>query len=257
VKICCTCKIEKDDNFFGKRKANKDGLKGECRACNAEKSRLYREKYPEIHTESHRRSKLKHKEKIAAYNKEWNIKNKEHVREYVKNNREKAHVRNRKNELATQYRRAKGIQPKVKMSDAEYKRKCILRANAYKKKNPEKVAAYKLRWQKEKLQTDTQYRLRTRLRTRIYHALKGTVKSQSTQDLIGCSVDKLTEHIASQFTEGMGWDNYGDWHVDHIKPCAAFDLTNHDEQAECFNYKNLQPLWAFANMSKGSKYKAA
>ena len=51
----------------------------------------------------------------------------------------------------------------------------------------------------------------------------------------------------------MSWDNYGDWHVDHIRPCASFDLTNEDEQRICFHYKNLQPLWGPDNLEKGSK----
>ena len=44
----------------------------------------------------------------------------------------------------------------------------------------------------------------------------------------------------------------GEIHIDHIKPCASFDLTDPAQQKECFNYKNLQPLWAFDNISKGA-----
>ena len=51
----------------------------------------------------------------------------------------------------------------------------------------------------------------------------------------------------------MTWDNHGEWHIDHIKPCASFDLTDADQQRECFNYTNLQPLWAKDNLSKGAK----
>ena len=71
--------------------------------------------------------------------------------------------------------------------------------------------------------------------------------------LCGCSLEKLKQHLESQFTEGMTWDNKGDWHVDHIKPCASFDLTNPEEQKKCFHYTNLQPLWALDNMKKGAK----
>lgn len=55
------------------------------------------------------------------------------------------------------------------------------------------------------------------------------------------------------FTNGMTWDNYGQWHVDHIRPCALYDLTKEDQQMACFHYTNLQPLWAKDNMSKGVK----
>ena len=55
----------------------------------------------------------------------------------------------------------------------------------------------------------------------------------------------------------MSWDNYGlhGWHVDHIKPCASFDLSKPIEQRKCFNFNNLQPLWAIDNLRKGSKIK--
>jgi hypothetical protein len=89
------------------------------------------------------------------------------------------------------------------------------------------------------------------LRTRLYHAIIGR-KSASTMELVGCSIDKLKQHLESKFTEGMSWDNYGKWHVDHIKPCASFDLSDPQQQRLCFNYKNLQPLWAADNLSKGA-----
>jgi hypothetical protein len=53
----------------------------------------------------------------------------------------------------------------------------------------------------------------------------------------------------------MSWENHGKfgWHIDHIKPISSFDLTNENEQLECFNYKNMQPLWWNENLSKGNK----
>jgi len=51
----------------------------------------------------------------------------------------------------------------------------------------------------------------------------------------------------------MSWDNYGEWHVDHKRPCASFDLSKLKEQRVCFHYMNLQPLWAAENLSKGTK----
>ncbi len=101
---------------------------------------------------------------------------------------------------------------------------------------------------------DIQYKLMVTQRARLWHALKGRgAKSSSTIILIGCSVDHLRQHLEAQFTEGMTWDNHGEWHIDHINPCASFDLTDAEQQRECFNYTNLQPLWAKDNLSKGAK----
>ena len=79
-------------------------------------------------------------------------------------------------------------------------------------------------------------------------------------EYIGCSPAFLREHLENQFTEGMTWENQGQWEVDHIRPCASFALNHSDpEVAElnrraCFHYTNLQPLWASENCSKGAKY---
>jgi len=89
------------------------------------------------------------------------------------------------------------------------------------------------------------------LRVRLIHALKNNVKSKKTIELIGCSVEFLKIHLESQFIEGMNWKNYGKWEIDHIRPCVSFDLSKKSEQLKCFNYTNLQPLWAMDNRKKG------
>ena len=71
--------------------------------------------------------------------------------------------------------------------------------------------------------------------------------------LLGCSSEFLRQHLERQFKPGMSWENHGQWHLDHIKPCASFDLSKPEQQRICFNYKNLQPLWAIDNMKKGAK----
>jgi len=96
-------------------------------------------------------------------------------------------------------------------------------------------------------------RLTHNFRNRIWTVLKSNVKSAHTVKLIGCSVKILKQHLQKQFKKGMNWDNYGKWHIDHIKPCVSFDLSKPKEQRRCFNYSNLQPLWASENLSK-NKY---
>ncbi len=93
------------------------------------------------------------------------------------------------------------------------------------------------------------------LRDRIRCAMKRSItkKSEKTMDLIGCSISFLMNYLEEKFQEGMTWDNQGKWHIDHIVPCASFNLSNPEEQKVCFHYTNLQPLWALDNMRKGSK----
>lgn len=50
-------------------------------------------------------------------------------------------------------------------------------------------------------------------------------KSQRTLNLLGCANADFNLQIQRQFTSGMSWENQGEWHLDHIKPCASFDMT--------------------------------
>ena len=96
-------------------------------------------------------------------------------------------------------------------------------------------------------------RLIHNLRTRIAMAIKKNVKSGKSLDLLGCSIDFLKKYLSDRFQLGMTWDNYGVWHIDHIRPCSSFNLSDVNQQRICFHYSNLQPLWKRDNLSKGSK----
>lgn len=95
-----------------------------------------------------------------------------------------------------------------------------------------------------------------RLRTRLIHAIRAqmTSKKKHTLDLLGMSIDEFFPYMESKFTDGMSWDNYGEWHIDHIKPCSKFDLFLRSEQEKCFHYSNLQPMWAEENYLKHAHY---
>lgn len=103
---------------------------------------------------------------------------------------------------------------------------------------------------------DLAFVLRERLRLRILAAIKReptAKKAAKTESLVGCTVEFLRGHIESLFVDGMNWENRHLWHIDHIKPCSKFDLTQEEEQRKCFHYTNLQPLWAKDNILKSNK----
>ena len=108
---------------------------------------------------------------------------------------------------------------------------------------------------KKKKETDIQFKIRKNIRDRMRAAMDGKSKSKNTIDLLGCSIEEVKIYLENQFTEGMTWNNYGKkgWHIDHILPCASFDLTDPEQQKKCFHYTNLQPLWAKDNYSKRDK----
>lgn len=125
------------------------------------------------------------------------------------------------------------------------------------KRHREYMSKNRHKWSNKKYKDYTiQEKIGKLLRSRIYRVVKraGAIKSERTMELLGCSMEFFIDHLKSQFTEGMSLENHGEWHIDHIRPCASFDLTDPEQQKQCFHYTNLQPLWAFENLSKGAKY---
>jgi hypothetical protein len=97
------------------------------------------------------------------------------------------------------------------------------------------------------------YRIKKNLRDRLRSAIKGGYKSGSAIAELGCSLEELTIRFEKMFKPGMSWENYGEWHIDHIKPLSKFDLTIKEQLLLAVNYKNLQPLWAVENLKKHNK----
>lgn len=116
----------------------------------------------------------------------------------------------------------------------------------------EKRRAYEREYNKIRRQ-DPKYRVRQNFKSRLVDAIryKGSYKSKRTEEILGCTVKALYNYLESLFTEGMSWDNYGEWHVDHIVPIAAAKTV--DDVYKLNHYSNLQPLWAKDNLRKAAK----
>jgi hypothetical protein len=135
-------------------------------------------------------------------------------------------------------------------------------SQSYYQKNREKLIKYQLEFNRG---YKREYRKRTPVRiyrlqaNRMRKLLKsvGNEKSLRTVEYLGCSVEELMKYLEQQWQSGMSWDNYGyeGWHIDHIRPCNSFDLTDAEQQKICFHHTNLQPLWAEDNLRKSNKWK--
>ena len=124
----------------------------------------------------------------------------------------------------------------------------------YRRQNKDKIYAYQKQWKTNKYRTDPIYQTMSRVRSRIYKGLKGHSKSAKTQELIGCTFEQLKVYLESNFPENMSWQNYSEWHIDHIRPISSFNLLDPEQQRQCFHYTNLQPLWMEDNLAKRDKW---
>jgi hypothetical protein len=209
---------------------------------------------------------LKNKEKIKKLSNQWYLKNKEKRKEATK----KWYLKNKKEK--DEYNKQWYLKNKEKRKETNkqwYLRNKEKRNNKSKEwalKNKEKRKETNKQWylknkehinkrNKKRRRTNPTYRLVINLRRRTLLALKGNKKSTNTMILLGVpNLEFLWNHLESTFKPGMTRNNHGLWHVDHIIPCASFDLNNPEEQVKCFHYTNLQALWAHENFSKSDKY---
>jgi hypothetical protein len=286
-KVCKHCGEEKPFSEYQKAGGGK-WLQPYCKPCDAERKRKHTEVNRAVIAERRQEYFLKNKEVIYAKTKEKYHKDKKPFQERGKlwreKNIDKIRERSRKYHHENAAEISKKWKEKRRANPEYYKEKArILRESRtpeqieskrqydreYKQKNKEilaqkreakrdQIREYKRIYSNKKAATDFLYRLKRNLRTRIRCALKpnNRFKADTSERLLGCTIAEFKVHIESLFTEGMSWERFmaGDIHVDHIKPCALFDLTKEEEQRACFNYKNCQPLWKWDNLKKGANY---
>lgn len=188
----------------------------------------YRETNKENLKEKSKKYKEEHKEFVMSLSHDW----------YAKNGRSEEYRAKRKI-----YKEKYWIENKEKIKEKNKK---------YAEEHKKERNVYLKKYRKEREEKDTAYKIMNRLRHRIRESVVN--KWDTTKNLVGCSAEELLKYLESKFQEGMSFNNYGKWHIDHIRPCASFNLVNEEEQKICFHYTNLQPLWAKDNMRKGSKW---
>lgn len=131
--------------------------------------------------------------------------------------------------------------------------KALAATASWLERNPEYRSRYNREYERTRRAVDVGFKLRRALRNRLRSALlKGQKAGSAVRDL-GLSIELFKAWIEGQFEEGMTWDNYGRWHLDHVVPLSSFDLTNREQFLVACNWYNYQPLWARDNLSKGAR----
>lgn len=204
-------------------------------------------------------SKCKEEKEICEFNKDKTRKDgfenkcKECKKKYYEDNKDKISI------VGKLYR--KNNFESIKQRHKEYHQN---NPNYYKewgKKNPDKIKDKISKWLKknptyftDKYKNDLFYKLKSNMRSRLntFIRLNNLPKKYETFDMIGCSPEFLKEYLEQKFTEGMSWELMGQHiHIDHIIPLSS--ANTEEEVYKLCHYTNLQPLWAFDNLSKGSK----
>lgn len=198
-----------------------------CNKCKIEKELIY---FPKDRTTSSGYGS-KCKECYKVSNKKYYSDNSEKYHEYYENNKENKQ----------EYYKQNALKYNIKNKD---------RVKEYRVQNRE----YYRRWQNDKRKNNLNHKIRHILQTRINNELKSN-KINKTSILLGETISHIKQYLESQFKPEMNWDNHGKvWEIDHIIGCCNFDLTDPNQQKQCFHYTNLQPLFKTTEIAKSFGY---
>jgi hypothetical protein len=223
LKTCITCKLQLNITNFNKDKTWIDGYNSKCHKCYAET-----------------RWKKKDKKEVIVSD----IKNKICVE--CKQNKDINMFKISSISTDGYYGLCNDCIPEKTWTDEKQKA-------SYKKYVENNKDKLREKWKRDGQKINR--RIRDSLNHRISETLKAskTYKNNTTFTYIECDREYFTKWFEFIFEEKMSWNNYGEWHIDHVIPCSTFDLTKEDDKKKCFSWKNLRPCWSKENISKGNK----
>jgi hypothetical protein len=135
----------------------------------------------------------------------------------------------------------------------EYRKKYL---KEYRENNLDKIRKTKRDYERYRKASDPAYKLIANFRTAIYQVLKenNVEKNKHYFDILRYTPEELISHLENLFTDGMTWENYGEWHVDHRMPISSFNFESVDDDSftKCWSLDNLQPMWGTENIVKGN-----
>lgn len=205
---------------MSKDRTKKTGYSSYCRLCSATKRRNRRNRDKEASRQKERAWYQRNALRLREQKKNWASANRDKVNSYKRKCRSR-------NLIAYQ-----------------------LRERLYRVTAKEQITKRMRDYSRKRKQSDIQYRISCNLRTRLAQAVRRGFKAGSAVRLLGCSIQEFKIYFERKFTEGMTWDNYGEWHIDHIKPLSKFDLSDKEQIKKACHFSNLQPLWATDNLHK-------
>jgi hypothetical protein len=223
------------------------------------------QKNPEKHKERKRKYYQNNKEKVNITAKKWQDAHPDKVKEIrkgVNKRRRSDPVKAAKDNECTQQWKLKNSN-KIKEYSHKYwienKEAITERSRERKKedaqKNLKRNNETKKRSRAKRMTEDPAVKIKTRVSTAIYQCIRAGKGKRKTLEILPYTIPELMEHLEKQFTEGMSWDNYGLWHIDHKLPRAAFKYATPDDKGFklLWDLSNLQPLWALDNWKKKDK----
>lgn len=246
MKICKCCDLEKSEDEFPKGR-------NQCKVCYSALSKIRAKKYYQ-----------ENKDKLNLYSKKYQENNYESIKyksiEYYHSNKEKLlndkkkyYQENKEKLLNDKKEYYKSNKDKIK----EYNQ-------SYYFDNRQSIIKNNIEYRKNKVDVDPLFRLQVNIRSLIYTSFKrkSMLKSNKTEQILGCTISEFKFYLESKFEEWMTWENYGlyngneryGWDIDHIVPISS--AQNEEDMIKLNHFTNLQPLCSLTNRYiKRNEYK--
>lgn len=237
TKRCTVCGLEKPLSEFYKDKRMTSGRTSECKECHKRQANNY-----------YYNNWGKVREYQAEYLDTHRNEAKERNKQYIKNK-----VKENPNYFKEQYQKYQEHQCQYhaeRRQDEEYREYMKEYLNEYNQK-PENIEHRNEYW-RNRYRSDIKFRLKQNIGNIMRASLLNGKNNETVEKLLGYSLDDLIDYLESKFQENMSWINYGEWHIDHKVPIAAFRYNSYEDEAfkKCWSLENLQPLWAKDNLRK-------
>jgi len=222
-KKCSKCELILDVSKFTKHSKSKDGYYFCCKSCKSDDAKRYYDKHSEYVKNKSNNYYNSNKEEAIKCQKNYYESNRDSLLEYKK----EYHLKNkdRQKELNSIYQ------------------------NTHKSEIGEAKRIYISKRRKDPL-----FKLKESISKLINYSIKngGYSKKYRSEEILGCKISDFKLFIEKKFKDGMTWSNYGEWHLDHIRPVSW--ANSESEIIELNHFSNFQPLWENENLSKGNRW---
>lgn len=238
TKQCVACRSSLSSSHFDKSNRTVDGLMVRCRECNVTHRERTRKRYSE--SAEHRTTKAEYYRQRA---------------ESPAFRTSRAEYERHRYATDARYKKAKETYHQARSATPVYGEKRAAQERSRYAQDLQYRKA-KSQYRMERYRSEPRFRLDNNFSSQIRQSLARGKSFRSWETLVGYSLDQLIQHLESQFENGMNWENYGEWHIDHRTPRTWFEYNSVKDPAfkACWALENLQPKWGHMNMKKGNRF---
>ncbi len=244
TRICRICGERKPLDEFRVR-GDSGKRRNECKGCLSKYLKQYRSENKQRISELNKRWRNEHKEELSEYQLNWQRGNREKCRAYNKKSTQNM-TEERREKANLRYKRYRD----ARKDDPEFREYIRVKNCESSKRRRKKITAY----EESRKKIDPVFKLKKQIRNEIRMSFnrRGFRKSARTEEIVGCTLQELYDHLCKTYLIRYGEEYNGNRvvHIDHIIPLA--NAHTEEEVKKLCRWENLQLLTAEDNLIKNA-----